>query len=737
MNSFILIGFLAFCVGCPPVISNPINPSGDTIHNILTSTDHKGLNLPSTSASAWDVEVNLEAIGAVLQIKYNDPAHPLKGGRAHVKLPGMLLLAPFDDIELDIVFDGENISTGFFDMKFQYKLIQKSMILADQVQEGSFVIYRKLEGGLWKTRISVESNNMQPRPFIDLSLESDNENMLNGYVVYQDLRFDLKVLRVVGQSITVNFVDRGVEYTARAILDRAANKMNFEITGPELRYALDIELNPAGAWGLHVAGDIYGPLEVQFLMQKDLKSGRMIINYNSKSYVVIKVTGEAEMAEKNLPTNVNYVIKYSIGEGHTYQGKAKIIFNVDTTDKKLLVSLVPENHHSMDFNIELDTANPMKKYKMEIKKDGRQVQMVEGEVKLINDESQFDMESTFTLRQTMENPLYNVITTYLVGRPLLEAQSVRVIFVNKQETNILGMWNQIRIKDKFVCDGEAIYDFEYDTTVPKKMLKINFLPKNEALIWKLDSSAEYDANRGINVDFKFLHGDRLVHDEKRHLNIKVNDENKLEIESLETVVMTEESPLYGYHVTCCGRYYKDGERKMSVIVDKRNKSLKFIPKFMLKVETTLDSQKVTHIEIDITKPVRMIKLYYIPDTLTKEYNFNHTWEIEGDMEQSLIKQKMELQRGGVSTHMYQGDIKLINTADKMEVELVDSVVQTEESPFRWLFRALYGRYFKNGERRVSVIVNKRNKFIPKMVCKIEVTLDSEKVRHIELDTTKP
>merc|ERR1711970_1393999 len=165
-----------------------------------------------------------------------------------------------------------------------------------------------------------------------------------------------------------------------------------------------------------------------------------------------------------------------------------------------------------------------------------------------------------------------------------------------------------------------------------------------------------------------------------------------------------------------------------------------IPKFMFKLETKLDSEKVTHIEIDITKPVRLIKLYYVPDAFTKDYNFIHTWEIEGNMKQRLIKQKMELQRGGVSTHMYQGDIKLINNARKIEVELVDSVVQTEESPFMELFRALYGRYFKNGERRVSVIVNKRNKsimFIPKMVLKIEVTLDSEKVRHIELDTTKP
>jgi len=391
-------------------------------------------------------------------------------------------------------------------------------------------------------------------------------------------------------------------------------------------------------------------------------------------------------------------------------------------------------------DIELETANPMKKYKIEIKKDGRQVQMVEGEVKLINDETQFVLESTYTLRQTMENPLYNIITRYLLGRPMLEAQSVMKVLVNKAERTIYRLWKKMMIENKLVCDGKTMIDIVLDTRVPKKMLKIEFLPKYEDLIWKFDSSAEYEANRRVKVDFTILHGDRPVHEAKKLMDIKVNDENRLEMESLETIVMTEESPLYRFNKAFFGRYFKNGERKMSVIVDKKNKSLMIIPKVMLKVEVTLDSQKVRHIEIDITKPVRMIKIYYVPDMFTKDYNFIHTWEVEGNMEQRVIKQKMELQRGGVSTHMYQGDIKLVNRADKMEVELVDRVVQTEESPFRGLFRAFYGRYFKNGERRVTVIVDKRNKsimFIPKMTLKVEVTLDSQKVRHIEFDNTKP
>merc|ERR1712180_246850 len=341
-----------------------------------------------------------------------------------------------------------------------------------------------------------------PRAFIDLSLESDHMSKVDGFLVYHDQRFEINMLRVVGQSITVGLVHNGVHYTARAVLDKAARKLNVVLDGPVHHSTLDIQLHPAGALGLQVTGDVFGPVEVKLLMQEDLKSGEVVIKHNNKSYVVVK----------------------------------------------------------------------------------------------------------------------------------------------------------------------KMIDIEFDTTTPKKMLKIEFLPKYEDLIWKMDSSAEYDANSRVKVNVKVLHGDRPCHEDESILDIKVNDENRLEMELLETVVMTEECPLYELYKTFYGRYFKNGERKISVIVDKKNKSLKFIPKFMLKVETKLDSEKVTHIEIDITKPVRMIKLYYVSDAFTKDYNFIHTWEIEGDMKQRLIKQKMELQRGGVSTHMYQGDIKLINNARKIEVE---------------------------------------------------------------------
>merc|ERR1712002_478974 len=89
-----------------------------------------------------------------------------------------------------------------------------------------------LEAGLWKTRISMEDKMTLPRKFIDLSLESDHMSKVDGFLVYHDQRFDINMLRVEEQSFTVGLVHNGVHYTARAVLDKAARKLNVVLDGP-------------------------------------------------------------------------------------------------------------------------------------------------------------------------------------------------------------------------------------------------------------------------------------------------------------------------------------------------------------------------------------------------------------------------------------------------------------------------------------------------------------------------
>merc|ERR1711872_865351 len=128
--------------------------------------------------------------------------------------------------------------------------------------------------------------------------------------------------------------------------------------------------------------------------------------------------------------------------------------------------------------------------------------------------------------------------------------------------------------------------------------------------------------------------------------------------------MGEESPFMGLFRALYGRYFQHGERKVSIIVNKRSKSIMFIPKMVCKIEVTLDSQKVRHIEFDNVSSERILKVFYAPDLFTKTYNYIHTWQIGGSLEQGLMKHKMELQRGELSVFKYHNDITLHNSAGK-------------------------------------------------------------------------
>merc|ERR1712013_496166 len=145
----------ALCLASVKAAVIPVEEIVDNLQSFLTAPEESGLRL-KRSTGEWDKEFDLSSMGILFQLKYNNPANPFEGGRAHVKVPGARFIrnAPFDDMDLDIEFNGGSAIDGLFDMKVDYKFIQKFMFLADRPQEGSFVLYRKMEGGMWKTKVT-------------------------------------------------------------------------------------------------------------------------------------------------------------------------------------------------------------------------------------------------------------------------------------------------------------------------------------------------------------------------------------------------------------------------------------------------------------------------------------------------------------------------------------------------------------------------------------------------------
>merc|ERR1712193_66647 len=173
-------------------------------------------------------------------------------------------------MDLNIEFNGGSAIDGLFDMKVNYKFIQKFMFLADRPQEGSFVLYRKMEGGMWKTKVTVDNNNMMPKPFLDISVESDRKTKLHVLFNFEeDNKWELKVDRVPGQKMTIEATVNGKKWTGVG----------------------------------------------------NLNQGEM------------KLKGNAEMRGV-FPVVFDYVVKYNIKDAMEHQGKAKMKFDGKTPAKK-------------------------------------------------------------------------------------------------------------------------------------------------------------------------------------------------------------------------------------------------------------------------------------------------------------------------------------------------------------------------------------------------------------------
>merc|ERR1712240_439311 len=122
----------------------------DNLQELLVNPEAAGIRL-KRSTGEWGKEFDLGVVGVSFKIKYNDPSNLMKGGHAIVTFPGL----NFDDVELDIHFNGGDHFDGLFDMKVDYKFVQKYTFLADRPQEGTLLVERKMEGGMWKTKMTI------------------------------------------------------------------------------------------------------------------------------------------------------------------------------------------------------------------------------------------------------------------------------------------------------------------------------------------------------------------------------------------------------------------------------------------------------------------------------------------------------------------------------------------------------------------------------------------------------
>merc|ERR1711928_202662 len=309
------------------------------------------------------------------------------------------------------------------------KFIQKFMFLADRPQEGSFVLYRKMEGGMWKTKVTVDNNNMMPKPFLDISVESDRKTKLHVLFNFQeDNKWELKVDRVPGQKMTIEATVNGKKWTGVGNLNQGEMKLNLkmdsEFTGKH--HTLDFDLNPSGMWGIHITGDVDGPVDAKWTMQKDYTMGEIVVKYKNQNYAFMQLKGNAEMRGV-FPVVFDYVVKYNIKDAMEHQGKAKMKFDGKTPAKK------------------------------------------------------FELMTKDTFIVTKQSPFHWMNTMVTGGREWTKMEHTRNIFFDK--VNKAQMINKMKIEEHNILDGQTWYHIKYDNTAPKTAFLFTYLPYNMDQAW--------------------------------------------------------------------------------------------------------------------------------------------------------------------------------------------------------------------------------------------------------------
>merc|ERR1712013_846693 len=504
-------------------------------------------------------------------------------------------------------------------------------------------------------------------------------------------------------------------------------KMDSEFTGKH--YTLDFDLNPSGMWGIHITGDVDGPVDAKWTMQKDYTMGEIVVKYKNQNYAFMQLKGNAEMRGV-FPVVFDYVVKYNIKDAMEHQGKAKMKFDGKTPAKKFEMSFVPKTGTPMDLIWNMDFSSGFK-YDYDFKMNAVTMEKGNGEYKWVNNGQKFELMTKDTFIVTKQSPFHWMNTMVTGGREWTKMEHTRNIFIDK--VNKAQMINKMKIEEHNILDGQTWYHIKYDNTAPKTAFLFTYLPYNMDQAWTYEGGREHTANGGFTLTHKITHGENVIQEAEWVFDVKASDGSKFEMEHLHKMTMTEESPFYGMVYWYTGRYGKNVERKMTVFFDKINKSILFVPKMKMDTSLTLDGEKISEFVFDNTQAKKHIKFFYSPDAYTKDYLFTDEWEYPGH---SGCKWNTELKRGDVSIWNWVGDYSFVNNANKFEIMTMDKIVQTETSPFYGLDFFCLRKYYKNGGRSRTITYDKQNRnfLLGKIFLEDKIMMDGEKYSYVKLDT---
>merc|ERR1719394_667482 len=637
----------ALCLASVKAAVIPVEEIVDNLQSFLTAPEESGLRL-KRSTGEWDKELDLSSMGILFQLKYNNPANPFEGGRAHVKVPGARFIrnAPFDDMDLDIEFNGGSAIDGLFDMKVDYKFIQKFMFLADGPQEGSFVLYRKMEGGMWKTKVTVDNNNMMPKPFLDISVESDRKTKLHvlfnfqkdytmGEIVVKYKNQNYAFMQLKGNAemrgVFPVVFDYVVKYNIKDAMEHQGKaKMKFDGKTPAKKFEMSFAPKTGTPMDLIWNMDFSSGFKYDY----DFKMNAVTMEKGNGEYKWVNngqkfelMTKDTFIVTKQSPFHwMNTMV--TVGREWTKMEHTRNIFFDKVNKAQMINKMKIEEHNILDgqtwYHIKYDNTAPKTAflftylpYNMDqawTYEGGREHtanggftlthKITHGENVIqegtmvfdvkANDGSKFEMEHVHKIMMTEESPVYGLSYWY-TGRYGKNVERKMTVFFDKINKSILFV-PKMKMDTTLTLDGEKISETAFDNTQDKKHFKFFWAPDAFTKDYLFTDEWEYPGHSGCKWNTELKRGGVSIWNWVGDYSF-VNNANKFEIKTMDKIVQTEMSPFYGLDHFYLGRYYKTGGRQRTITYEKKNRNF-LLGKLFVENTITLDGEKFSQEKLD-------------------------------------------------------------------------------------------------------------------------------------------
>merc|ERR1711962_1925219 len=417
-----LLRVAALCLASVKAAVIPVEEIVDNLQSFLTAPEESGLRL-KRSTGEWDKEFDLSSMGILFQLKYNNPANPFEGGRAHVKVPGARFIrnAPFHWMNT-MVTGGrewtkmEHTRNIFFDKVNKAQMINKMKIEEHNI----------LDGQTW---YHIKYDNTAPKTAF-----------LFTYLPYN-----------MDQAWTY---EGGREHTANGGLTLTYKITHGENVIQEAEWVFDVKANDGSKFEMEHLHKMTMTEESPFYGMVYWYTGRYGKNVERKMTVFFD----------KINKSILFVPKMKMDTTLTLDGEKISEFVFDNTQaKKHIKFFYSPDAYTKDYLFTDEWEYPGHsgcKWNTELKRGDVSIWNWVGDYSFVNNANKFEMKTMDKIVQTEMSPFYGLDHFYL-GRYYKTGERHRTITYEKKNRNFL--LGKLFIENTITLDGEKFSQEKLDT----------------------------------------------------------------------------------------------------------------------------------------------------------------------------------------------------------------------------------------------------------------------------------